>query len=391
MPTTTTDRTCACHCGRATRGEFVRGHAATHAMSLRALAQRGDSAATSELNWRGWMNWNPNAEKATPGNTAFGFEAEFFGIDRGDAVRALRAARIPAQDDGYHHEVKDYWRVTSDSSVSLHGNELVSPVLRVTKKPHFTLIKTATGTLKDAGGDVDKTCGLHVHHSARAMTPLLVAELVTHYSLFQKGIDSILPKSRRVTTRQDTFNCALPNVESMNNHMRRPDVTMDAIRQGTVRGLPQRHCVVNLTALQAHNTIEFRQHSGSLNATKISNWVKFTRLFMDIGKRKSAVDLVRDHGFDINTVREEYKDIVKVLEYMGADDALTEYYISRRDTFSGGKHGDAEDELTLTRVGERARQHPETGTISDDNGESWCDSCSMYHEVTDEVVSEDYG
>lgn len=377
MPTTTTDRTCACNCGRATRGEFVRGHRTAHAMALRQRILQGDRTAEQELTWRGWLNWNPDDDKAKPGNTAFGFEAEFFGIDRGEAVAALRRMRIPAMDDGYHHETRDYWRVTSDSSVSLHGNELVSPVLRVTKKPHFTLIKTAASTLKDAGGDVDKTCGLHVHHSAQNMTPLLVAELVTHYALFQMAIDSILPKSRRVLVRgTDTFNVKLPDTSSMNAILRNPSTTMEAIKQG-VRGLPPRHSVVNLTALAAHNTIEFRQHSGSLNATKISNWVKFTRLFMDIGKKKSAVELVRDHSFDIVATKEQFKDIVKVLEYLGADDELTEYYIARRDTFSDNKTGDDEDTLTLTRVGDRAR--PEHPSDTEGSDEMWCDSCSMYH------------
>lgn len=49
-----------------------------------------------------------------------------------------------------------------------------------------------------------------------------------------------------------------------------------------------RYFKVNLMSFQRHGTIEFRQHSGTVNATKIANWVRFLGQFIDNSKARNT-------------------------------------------------------------------------------------------------------
>jgi hypothetical protein len=343
----------------------------------------GTDEAVRELAYRGWSNWDTRPEQTAGSASSFGVESEFFGIARDTAVALLnRDARVHAENDGYHHDARDYWRVTSDSSVHGEGNEVVSPILNVKRAPHFTSIKRVTDTLKNNGGDVDRTCGVHVHHSASAMTPVLLAETISHYGLFQQAIDNVLPPSRRVWgvhRDREAFNAPIQRLDSINSQLRDPGRTR--ARMADVSGMT-RHQVINLQALPAHNTIEFRQHSGSLNPSKINNWVKFTKLFMEIGKKKSAVDLLRDHNWSEDQVRAEFDGITKVLDYLGASDELKDYYIGREALF-GAEHGDEEDKFAAIHFSHRNREHTDTPAYVGSE-EEWCASCAMYHPTPQE-------
>ena len=46
--------------------------------------------------------------------------------------------------------------------------------------------------------------------------------------------------------------------------------------------------VVNFQAYLRHGTVEFRQHQGSLNPTKIWNWVVFTQSIMNRARAKTT-------------------------------------------------------------------------------------------------------
>jgi len=399
MPTTEVGRPCGCGCGRnSPRGEFLRGHAIRHAIALRAEvgfssdSDAGERAA-NELAWRGWADWYPSVKKIEVSPSAFGVEAEFFGMDRVDAVRLLESVSLAAMDDGYHHDTKPYWRITHDSSVSEYGNELVSPILLINKESHITQLRKAVTILRDNNGDTDKSCGLHVHHSASKMTPLLIAETLAHYTVFQDAIDSILPKSRRVDSGHNHTDYArgITNIVGINNQLRAPDLTMEAMMRGSAGSLTERQSVINLQALSRHGTIEFRQHSGTLNANKIHNWAKLTKLFMNIGRSKSIIDLLKQHDFLINTVKDEYQDIVRVLNYLGADDKLTEYCLGRRDKFIS-KTEDEEDKKATEYLRDRNVQEagvPEPPDSPVGRAQTvdyrqmvnygWCPICSDYH------------
>jgi hypothetical protein len=106
-------------------------------------------------------------------------------------------------------------------------------------------------------------------------------QVVDIYNRAEKVIDSMLPPSRR-----------------MNTYCRSNTVT-DATRD--------RYAKVNLTSMYRHGTVEFRQHSGTIDCNKIKNWVLLTGLIFDRattrrarkGKAFSRYDLERYLGIDL--------------------------------------------------------------------------------------------
>ena len=48
-----------------------------------------------------------------------------------------------------------------------------------------------------------------------------------------------------------------------------------------------RYHKVNLQSYYRHGTVEFRQHSGTLNAAKAVNWVRMLAAYIDESKRRA--------------------------------------------------------------------------------------------------------
>jgi hypothetical protein len=46
-------------------------------------------------------------------------------------------------------------------------------------------------------------------------------------------------------------------------------------KQQLIRRVDSRHFKVNMLAYNRHKTLEFRQHSGTVEYTKIANWINF--------------------------------------------------------------------------------------------------------------------
>jgi hypothetical protein len=74
---------------------------------------------------------------------------------------------------------------------------------------------------------------------------------------------------------------------------------MDAARLAVVSnvsglGHMDRYRNLNVAAYARHGTLEFRQHQGTVNATKMVAWVKFTGAIMEQAKAESAPSIYRD-------------------------------------------------------------------------------------------------
>ncbi len=209
-------------------------------------------------------------------NRKFGIELEIANITRETAVRALRAVGINVQSEGYNHSTRGYWKLVSDASVQ-GGFEVVSPVLQ--GEAGIEEAMTVAEALSDAGAGVNRSCGFHVHFDAGDLSAQDVRTIVKRYAAHEAEIDAVMPPSRRGNA--NTY-CA-----SVSRFL---GCGFD--RAETIRDLAHlqggRYYKVNLQAYQRHGTIEFRQHSGTVNATKIANWVRFMGEFIDACKAQSA-------------------------------------------------------------------------------------------------------
>ncbi|MBO7045657.1 MAG: amidoligase family protein [Prevotella sp.] len=198
-------------------------------------------------------------------NRNFGVEIEAYNCTRERLARELRSAGISVQVEGYNHtDHSDHWKLVTDSS--LHGNntfELVSPILH--GEAGIDELEKVCWVLDLCDVKVNDSCGLHIHMDAHDFTMDTWRNLAITYKRLEPVIDAFMPGSRR------------------NNRYCQP---LSGISETAIRGAQtvtelrrafhnDRYHKVNLEAYARHCTVEFRQHGGSTNFTKMSAWIHF--------------------------------------------------------------------------------------------------------------------
>lgn len=207
----------------------------------------------------------------------FGIELEIAGIAQDLAINALSAAGINAKAEGYNHTTRRHWKLVSDSSVR-GGFEVVSPVLE--GEAGIAEAMAVAEALSDAGANVNRTCGFHVHFDISDLSLENVKTVVRRYCAHEAEIDAIMPPSRRGNSNQYCKGIPAERLAAMLNAS---SIQEMAMAQGS------RYYKVNLQAFLRHGTIEFRQHSGTCSATKIANWLRFLAAFIDASKVAGTV------------------------------------------------------------------------------------------------------
>ena len=206
----------------------------------------------------------------------FGIELEIVGISRQTALRALSAVGIHVQGEAYNHTTRGHWKLVPDSSVS-GGFEVVSPILEGERGIEEAM--TVAEALSDAGATVNRSCGFHVHFDAADLSAADVKAIVNRYAAHEAEIDAFMPPSRR--GGENSF--CLPVARFLN---RRFDEARTIEELAAAQ--PGRYFKVNLQSYRRHGTLEFRQHSGTVNANQVANWVRFLGEFIDQCKRPAA-------------------------------------------------------------------------------------------------------
>jgi len=210
----------------------------------------------------------------------FGVEIEFIGVDRHELARAISAQGIDCVVEGYNHRTQSHWKIVTDASC---GYEMVSPILQ--GESGFFDLKIVMDTMTEMCCAVNRQTGVHVHLEAVDLTALDVKNIVKRYSDNEAEIDSWFPRSRRANN-----NTYCRSVEIGISEIRGTDESLDAQpARATTRFLNTRFTKLNLASLDRYNTIEFRQHAGSTDYAKVSNWILFLQHFMEqSAKMKNA-------------------------------------------------------------------------------------------------------
>ncbi len=210
----------------------------------------------------------------------FGIEIEAFGITRQAALQALQNIGIHACCTGYTHSTTPYWKILEDGSIrssnpNLDGWELVSPILH--GEEGLAEVARVAKALAQAGAKVDRRCGFHVHVDAAGMQPDEIRTTVERYAAFEDGIDQFMPNSRRGNNNQYCYSVQ----RLLNYYSWGPSNRMSSFLQAFQGDNQSRFHKVNLHAYVRHGTVEFRQHSGTCNAEKMVNWIRFCVAFVE--------------------------------------------------------------------------------------------------------------
>ncbi len=194
----------------------------------------------------------------------FGVEIECTNVMRNDLIINGTRKGLSVRSEGYNHaDNQHYYKIVSDSSLEgVNTNEVVSPILQ--GNDGLNSLKRLCEALNEIGAKVNKSCGLHVHIGAANMTDAHYTNIIRNYQRLESIIDSFMPESRRGNNsrwcrslRGFDFSCC---------------TTKDSVCR-TMNG--DRYHKVNACAYFRHQTIEFRQHSGTTDYTKISMWIQF--------------------------------------------------------------------------------------------------------------------
>ena len=200
----------------------------------------------------------------------FGVELEFVGISPRTVAETINNVDgIECYFEGYHHNTRPYWKIVTDASLDGVGGELVSPILKgVEGALQLEKILTALDDLDGIGVDIQ--CGMHVHLDVNDLTVRQIQNAYERYADYESQIDMIMPRSRRGNGSRW---CA--SIENNKRYIKRANTKM---RLASTVG---RYYKVNLQSLARYGTMEFRQHSGTLNFEKIINWVSFLQAFVE--------------------------------------------------------------------------------------------------------------
>lgn len=205
----------------------------------------------------------------------FGIELEMFHSTNiniaSDVGKKLNELGIKCIDQHNINKLRDSetsWTLAYDGSIrGRYAFELVSPILKGTEA--FETIKKVCEVLKEFGCEINHSCGFHVHHFAKDLSPQRIRECFNFYKKNETLIDSVMPTNRH-----------------NNRYCHSVDVSYDSWKCS-------RYFKLNYQSLAIHNTIEFRQHNGTLDINEIINWIKLTQLFLLKGrsnKKHSSLD-----------------------------------------------------------------------------------------------------
>lgn len=214
----------------------------------------------------------------------FGIEIEAYNCTREKLASELRAAGIDVAVEGYNHTTRNHWKLVTDASLTGNNTfELVSPVLE--GEAGLKELEKVCWVLEFCDVKVNDSCGLHIHMDAADFDLQTWKNLALSYKHLERVIDSFMPQSRR----QNYYCKGLSSISAADIQAAQSIHDLQAAFGNN------RYRKVNLEAYARHRTVEFRQHSGTTNFTKMENWIRFLNGLITFAKAGIAATTSLDN------------------------------------------------------------------------------------------------
>jgi hypothetical protein len=216
----------------------------------------------------------------------FGAELECFlpmGMThRTAAERIARDTGLAVTAESYNHLTRPTWKIVPDGSLGDYqrGAEIVSPIL--SGEEGIEALAKVCRSLTEMGAKVNKRCGYHVHVGMRGESLETWKNIIRAYAAFEAQIDNLMPTSRRANN-----NNYCRSIASINHARLDAATDLSGIdRAINLAGMyDRRYAKVNLQSYHRHGTVEFRQHSGTVDAEKATNWVRFILAMVEAARK----------------------------------------------------------------------------------------------------------
>jgi hypothetical protein len=186
------------------------------------------------------------------------------------AITSRLGAAGACHEQDYNHITQLHWKIVTDGSLGDYsrGVEIVSPVL--SGEAGLEAIGRVMNALTDYGCTVSRRCGLHIHVGVGAASTDFFKAILKAYGYFEPVIDGFMPPSRRASANMycRSVTHLMPGTIDQATSLNY------LINLMASHGGEARYHKLNLIAYRRHQTVEFRQHSGTLEASKAVNWTK---------------------------------------------------------------------------------------------------------------------
>lgn len=193
------------------------------------------------------------------------------------------------------------WQVTQDASINGEMPlEIVSPILYGEKG--LAEVIDVINILNKFECRVNNTCGFHVHWDASDFTGDNLLSLLKFYTKFEWTIDGLVAESRRYNNcrhAQTLWKEAdLDWVDQLGENKLAVTVASNFQEfyglENTDTIPSARHHKVNICSLLKYNTVEFRQHHGTLCWQEAVDWIMLTQLMVNKAKETKVNNLINN-------------------------------------------------------------------------------------------------
>ena len=283
-----------------------------------------------------------------PPSSKFGIELELTSamqLSPENIADLLQDSRTEVVVIGNYHagrQTSNHWKIVSDSSIACNINqpdcnkfELVSPPLCAGKG-----LGNVNGVLKRMGEirpplKVNKSMGFHVHIDVSSLSTLQLIKVCQQFVKYEEVMDLLMPNSRRSGSQESNsyFKSNRQNIADLilNGY----NVTNKQIHEvigncvnitslANVMNGSSRYFKLNMQNLVTGRqpTLEFRQHSATMEYEKVGAWTRFCVLFC-----LNSAKLRAPKPFAEN--RSTKRKFEALFQFVIKDRALREFYRKR--------------------------------------------------------------
>lgn len=226
------------------------------------------------------MRYRPNRF-----NRKFGIEIELYGVNKTALNAEINRLGVTCDIERYNHTTRGHWKIVTDASISgTRGDacEIVSPILK--GADGLEQLMKVCQALKTCRALINKSCGLHVHFDANNFQLKTWKNIYKNYINFEATIDSMMPNSRRGNNNR-YCKSLLNSLNTKSNAFSKIDAARNI--EGIAKAVTNRsrYAKVNAESYFRHGSIEFRQHSGTIEYTKMENWILFLHQLCDYSEQ----------------------------------------------------------------------------------------------------------
>ena len=236
------------------------------------------------------------------------------------------------------------WKLTHDGSITTpDGYSCVEWVSQPSNgsKLRETIVNLNKWAISEQA-EVNSSCGLHIHIDATDTTWRDLVDIAIVGSFIEKHIYNMMPKSRKGSNWCRRIPISIERLRHMTSEEEFIDTWYDYA--GSYPSLDKyndaRYIGLNMHARYYLGTIEFRYHSGTLNKTKITNWIKICNSIVETGMKLSRDEDWEHRMFFLGKQLTDENSYPKVSreeifsKMIGLDDEVIDYIVDRTLLFS---------------------------------------------------------